>query len=142
MQQYTSPEGHLLVINKGEEAIAALQEFALKHDLAHAWMQGLGGAAHVTLGFYNLETKEYQWRAFDYSLEILSLQGNLAWVNEQPVWHVHGVFSDSDYVTIGGHVKKLIVGLTCELFITPTALAMTRRYDDETGLQLLAGDVG
>lgn len=141
MQQYANPDEHLLVVNKGKEVIEALQAFALKHKLTHVWVQGLGGAANVTLGFYDLENQEYQWRTFDQPLEILSLQGNLAWVDEQPVWHVHGTFSGSDYIAIGGHVKALIVGLTCELFITPTPLAMTRKYDNETGLQLLANNI-
>ena len=35
-------------------------------------------------------------------------------------------------------MKEMTVGLTCELLITPLETPLTRTFDDETGLKLLA----
>ncbi len=130
--------GNILVLDRGDELIAALEAYAREHSLAGAWLQsGLGGSGSVTLSFYDLATKTYIDKTFDEPLEILSLQGDLAWVDNQPFWHVHGVFGTSEYQSIGGHVKKLTIALTGELLIIPLEQAMTRTFDETTGLKLL-----
>jgi len=137
MQQYLSDNGHFLVVAKGEEVVSALDAFAREHNLQSAWVSGIGGSAKITIGFRDPERKEYLWRTYDGPLEIISLQGNLARVNNEPFWHLHGTFAGADYIAIGGHVKEVVVGLTCELFITPTPLRLTRHHDEDTGLKLL-----
>jgi len=119
--------------------MSALVEFARTQNLQSAWVQGIGGAAKTTIGFRDPAAKEYIWHTYDQPLEIVSLQGNVAWVDGEPFWHVHGTFSGADYEAIGGHVKELIVGLTCELFITPTPFKLIRSHDEDTGLKLIQG---
>ncbi len=131
--------GNILVLERGEELLAALGRYAKEQKLTGAWLQsGLGGSGSVTLSFYDLETKTYIDKTFGEPLEILSLQGNLAWVDKKPFWHVHGVFGTRDYQSIGGHIKELTIALTGELYITPLETEMTRTYDETTGLKLLA----
>lgn len=103
-----------------------------------AWVSGIGAALECELGFYNLETKQYQWRTFQGPLEILSLQGNLA-KNEagEMMFHLHGTFSDNQYQTVGGHVKDLTVGGTLELFIHRSYQPLHRKTDKAVGLQTL-----
>ena len=137
MKVFPSQNATLLVLNRGEKLHAKLQEFAREHELKGAWVQGLGGSGVMTLGYYNLAEREYEWREYSDNLEILSLQGNLAWVDGEPFWHIHGSFGDRDFASVGGHVKEMTVGLTCELLVTPLDTSHTRRFDDETGLKLL-----
>lgn len=139
MKSFPSQNAILLVLNRGEELHTKLQEFAREHELKGAWVQGLGGSGAMTLGYYNLAEREYEWQEFSDNLEILSLQGNLAWIDGEPFWHVHGSFSGQDFTSVGGHVKEMVVGLTCELVITPLDTRLTRVFDDETGLKLLNG---
>lgn len=127
----------MVVINRGEEVMARLIEYAKEQKLTSAWLSGLGGAGTATLGFYDVEAKEYRWKAYSEPMEILNVTGNLSWVDVEPFWHVHGTFSGPDLTAVGGHVKELIVGLTCELLITPLEIPLTRVFDDETGLKLL-----
>lgn len=138
MKSFPSQNATLLVLNRGEELHAKLQEFAREHELNGAWVQGLGGSGAMTLGYYNLTEHAYEWQEFSDNLEILSLQGNLAWVDGEPFWHVHGTFGGRDFASVGGHVKEMAVGLTCELLITPLDARLTRVFDDETGLKLLS----
>lgn len=137
MQQHINKISNILVINRGEELIALLTQYAKGENLTSAWLSGLGGSGNVTLGFYDIETKEYEWKEFNEPQEILNLTGNLSWVDGEPFWHVHGAFSGRDLNAVGGHVKELVVGLTCEVLITPLETPLTRVFDDETGLKLL-----
>ena len=129
---------YLLVLHKGEELMRALDEFAVAQDLRGAWVDIVGGASGATLGYYDPVAKAYEWRSFDEDLEITGLHGNLALVDGVPMWHVHGTFSRADFSVLGGHVKECRIGLTGEVMLTPRQLRLTRVYDDETGLKLLA----
>lgn len=139
MQNYIDDKSYMVVINRGEEVIAQLMVHAREHGYVGAWVSGLGGASGVTLGFYNIETKQYEWHERHEPLEIVSLTGNMSVVDGEPFWHVHGMFAGRDLATFGGHVKELMVGLTCELHITPLSVPLTRQFDDATGLKLLRG---
>lgn len=138
MQQFSNTHGDLLVVNRGEEVMSKLMDYAREHNLKSAWVSGLGGTGATTLGFYNIETKEYEWTDYPKPMEIMNLTGNLSWVEGEPFWHVHGTFSGRDLQAVGGHVNRLVVGLTCELLITPLEAPLTRSFDDDTGLKLLS----
>jgi len=138
MKQFAAPHSTLLVLKRGEELHSVLAAYAREAGLESAWVSGLGGAGEATLGYYSLESKSYQWTKFDGPLEILSLTGNLSMTDGEPFWHVHGSLSDTKLQAVGGHVKELIVGPTCELLITPLQLPLTRLFDDETGMKLIS----
>src|ERR1044072_5797353 len=138
MKQFADSNSTLLVLKRGEELHSVLADYARETGLTSAWLSGLGGAGKATLGYYSLETRSYQWQEFKGPLEILSLTGNLSMVDGEPFWHIHGSLSDTQLQAIGGHVKELTVGPTCELLITPLSLALTRLPDDETGMKLIS----
>jgi predicted DNA-binding protein with PD1-like motif len=137
---FDAPSGtHLLVLRKGEELMQVLGEFAVSAGLTSGWVDIVGGASGATLGFYEPVSKQYQWRELAEPLEITGLHGNLAWVDDRPMWHVHGTFSRADFSVLGGHVKTCTIGLTGEVLLTPREVALTREYDEETGLKLRRG---
>lgn len=141
MKRIDGSNSTVLILERGEELQSSLQAFATESGMKSAWISGLGGAMKVTLGFYSLESKSYEWKEFDEPLEIVSLTGNLSLSDGQPFWHVHGVFSNRDYQAVGGHVKSMTVGLTGELHITPISPELHRDFhDDITGLKLISQD--
>lgn len=137
MKHVQSGNSQVLILQRGEELIESLNSFAAEQKLNSAWLSGLGGAGRVELGFYDLNKRDYDWQVYDGPLEILSLTGNLTIVDGQPFWHVHGVFSGTDFQAIGGHVRNMEVELTAELHITPLKTLLTRTFDDQTGLKLI-----
>lgn len=138
MKIYKNNTADVVILERGEELFTSLEKYATKRQAVGAWLQsGLGGAGDSTLSFYDIETKEYVDKVFTGPLEILSLQGNLSWDDGKPFWHVHGVFGNTTYGSIGGHVKCLRIALTGELLIVPLATEMARTYDETTGLKLL-----
>lgn len=129
---------YVLRLGKGERLSAALEQFVTETKIEGAWLNGLGAAGNVELGFFNLSSKEYKWRTFGNMMEVVALTGNLAYDNTGKfMFHVHGVFADDEYQTVGGHVKDLMVGATLELFVHRTYQPLQRMLDEPTGLQLL-----
>lgn len=129
---------HILRLDKGEQLAPALQQFAKEQQVEGAWLSGLGATTQVTVGFYNLPEQNYQWQTFNGLYEIVSLQGNIArGPDGQPALHLHGVFSDAAYQTIGGHVQDLVVGGTLELFVHRTYKSLGRKPDPQVGLNTL-----
>ncbi|MGH7158257.1 MAG: PPC domain-containing DNA-binding protein [Candidatus Saccharimonadales bacterium] len=129
----------IIRLQTGESLLETLEQFVQQNELPGAWISGLGGASQVTLGFYDLDKKEYQWQTFDGLREVVSLTGNIAFdENGKPAFHLHGVFGDRQFQTVGGHVKDLVAGATLELFIHRTCKPLHRKPDEQTGLQLLA----
>lgn len=129
----------LVKLNKGELLVENLLEVIKKENIKGAWISGLGGALWAELGYYDLEKQEYFWQKLDDVPEITSLQGNVAWKEGQPVLHVHGTFSKKDMTAVGGHVKELAVGGTCEILLHrwDDEVGLTRSEDTETGLVTL-----
>ncbi len=137
MRYFKDEQKYVVVLEKGEDLFAALSQFAKEAGVDTAWLQGIGAALEVELGYYQLDKQEYHWKSFEGPLEIASLQGNIAQKDGQPVFHVHGTFATDDYGAIAGHVKKLVVAATCEIFIHKLEHKLTRAHDAGVGLELL-----
>lgn len=129
----------LVRLKKGELLVENLTKLVRDEQIQGAWISGLGGALWAELGYYDLEDKKYYWQKRDDLPEITSLQGNVAWKDGEPVLHIHGSFSDTNLQGVGGHVKELMVGGTCEILLHRwyEEPGLTRSVDKETGLTLL-----
>jgi predicted DNA-binding protein with PD1-like motif len=138
MKIVDSKQSTVVILKRGDELLDCLNRYSQEQSLSGAWLlSGLGGADSATISFYDLTSRQYVDKVFNEPLEIVSLQGNLAWIDNSPFWHIHGVFGTRDYQSISGHVKSLTIALTGELLILPLETAFTRLYDEETGLKLL-----
>jgi hypothetical protein len=129
---------YLIKLNKGERLSEVIEQFASETKIEGAWVSGLGAALTATLGFYDLDKKEYHWQTFEGLYELVNLNGNLAF-NEQGKMmpHFHAVLSDRQLQTIGGHLKDLVAGATVELFVHRAYQPLRRKADPEVGLQTL-----
>jgi predicted DNA-binding protein with PD1-like motif len=129
---------YVIRLDRGERLLEQLETFCKETALHGASVSGVGGATQVELGFYNLEEREYKWQTVSKTLEITSLLGTIALDDhDQPIYHLHGTFGDEDYYVLGGHVKDLVVGGTCELIIQPINKTLHRSPDDISGLNTL-----
>ncbi len=136
--KYTKTDSRYIVrLARGDKLIENLTDLVKKENIQGAWISGLGGALSAEIGFYHLERQEYEFKVFEQLLEITSLQGNISWIDDLPKLHIHGSFSDENMNMIGGHVKELIVGGTCELLIQALDVGLSRVQNDEVGLPLL-----
>lgn len=122
---------YLLVLKRGQPLITSLNAFMEKEKLPGASISGIGAVHHTEIAYYNVETQKYQYKRFEPSMEVLSLQGNLGYFENKPIVHAHIALGGPDYAMYGGHVKETEVSLILEIFITPTSKPITREWNKE-----------
>jgi len=128
--------GYYLKLDRGEEVIGSLTEFAEQEDITAAVFSGIGAFKDLEVGYYDLENREYPRQEFKGSYEVLSCKGNFALKDGKPVPHCHIVFSDIHYQAHGGHLFRATVEVTGEFYFATDGENLERRYDESVGLSL------
>lgn len=131
------PHQYILRFDKGEDVIAELGNFLAAQSILSCSFSGIGSTSEVELGYYNGHLKEYRKKPFFEELEVISLTGNGGIMEGKPAVHAHGMFGRTDFTTVGGHVFKLVVSATCEIFLTQLDGELKRGKNDEFNLNLL-----
>ena len=128
----------VLVLAAGEEAFAAISDFATKESLSAASLTAIGAFERATLGWFDLANKTYKPIHIESQCEGLSLLGDIALGDDgKPSLHMHAVVGLSDGTTRGGHFLKGIVRPTLEVTINETPARLRRRQRPELGLALI-----
>lgn len=131
MQSQRTRYGYAVRIEKGEEIVAALTEFARREGVRAAMLSGLGAVGECELGVFLPATGRYVRRVFTGDLEIGSLTGNVSDLDGQPFPHCHAVISGEDLVAYTGHLFRGVTTVTCEVQVVtdPGVFRRVRRPD-------------
>ncbi|MEH0862160.1 PPC domain-containing DNA-binding protein [Halobacteriovorax sp. DPLXC-1] len=138
MKYIKQEECYLIRLYKDEDLFSALEEFAVAEELSAGMLKGIGALKEVELGFYHLETKTYDRKEFNGDFELLSLDGNLSYLDGRPFFHIHTVLGDEDFSCKGGHLFRAKVAVTTEIYFFPITQRIERKMDEEIGLNLLS----
>ena len=95
---------------------------------------GIGAMREIALNYYNLAEKKREGMHFAEPMEMVSLQGNIALLDNEVVLHAHGVFSNHNMEAKAGHVDEAIVHAACEIIIQKGTGVLKKSFDDYTGL--------
>ncbi len=124
-------------VDKGEECLSILKSFAQKKDASFNFSI-IGACAEVELSYFDVAMKKYFNKVFNTgNIEIVSVNGNVAWAEGEAMVHAHGVFSDEEYKCFGGHIVKCIVSITGEAVIDWLPNKISKKIDEETDLKFL-----
>jgi predicted DNA-binding protein with PD1-like motif len=129
-----------LVFDTGDEVMAGLTDFAKDNDLTAASLTAIGAFSEATLGYFDMERKEYKKIPVDEQVEVLSLVGDVApkYDDGEPQVHAHVVVGKPDGTTRGGHLLEAHVRPTLEVVLTESPEHLRRKTDEETGLALIS----
>lgn len=128
---------YIIKLEKGEKIIASMKKFCLNEKIDSGFFQAIGAISQVKLSFYNLEKKEYSSQEFIQPLEIANLIGNIALLKGDVAIHCHACFAKKDFSTIAGHLDEAVTSATCEIILCKNSINLTRKYNEEIGLNLL-----
>ena len=132
------PRSYVLIFNTGDELATGLKDFASKQNLADASFKAIGALGSVKLAWFNPETKKYQISVdLKEQVELLSLIGDVAQNEGEPMVHSHVVVGRSDGTTAGGHLLEAVVRPTCEVFLTESPVHLSKAVDPDSGLVLI-----
>lgn len=136
--QYTQTDNRYIIkIEKGEQVVSSLTQFAKEHAIQNAVFNGIGAVKGLTCGYYALDEKKYYFTEYDALIEVASLTGNIMLKEGEPFIHVHGVFTDDTNNAFGGHIQEMTVGVTLEVMMTVFATDLDRQLDEDIGLFLI-----
>lgn len=130
---------YVLVLEKGDEAVASIEGFVREHGIGAAQLTGIGAFSDAVLGFFNWEAKEYRKIPVSEQVEVVSLLGDVAiGPDGSPSLHPHVVVARSDGSVMGGHLMEAHVRPTLEVVLTESPKHLHKRKDEESGLALIA----
>jgi predicted DNA-binding protein with PD1-like motif len=133
-----TPTGFLMVLREGDDVFAQLAALMLEQAVPSASFMGFGFLRRATFGFYDFERREYRPKSFE-QLELANMTGTLAWKNDEPSVHAHGVAGDAGFATVGGHLLGLEVGTgSLEITVILHERRLERQVDPRIGANILS----
>src|SRR5258708_24351801 len=128
----------VLVLDAGEEAFAAIVDFATQCNLSGASLTALGAFERATVGWFDLVKRTYKPIEINQQCEGLSLLGDIATGDDgKASLHMHAVLGLKDRTTRGRHFLKGIVRPTLEVTIVETPTRLRRVKRPELGIALI-----
>jgi predicted DNA-binding protein with PD1-like motif len=127
-----------LVFDIGDEVVSELTRFAESNGLDAASITAIGAFSSATLGYYEMERKEYKKIPIEEQVEVLSLVGDIATKEDgEPQLHAHVVLGRPDGTTRGGHLLEAHVRPTLEVVLVESPEHLKREWNEEVGLALI-----
>ena len=130
-------KSYAMVLAKGDEVMSGLTDFAKQNKVTSASFTAIGAFSRVTVAWFDDGRKEFRLIPIEQQVELVSMIGDIALVNDQPVVHTHVSVASSDGTVRGGHVINAFVFPTLELFMTVYPKALHKELDEATGLKLI-----
>ncbi|HWG46309.1 MAG TPA: PPC domain-containing DNA-binding protein [Gemmataceae bacterium] len=138
LHEHEGEKTFVLVFAAGDEAIAGLTAFAKEKGLAASHFTAIGGFQEATLGYFDLEKKDYNKLPVREQVEVLSLVGDITLTEKgEPKIHAHVVLGRSDASTRGGHLIEARVRPTLEVMLVESPRHLRRKHDPQSGLALI-----
>jgi uncharacterized protein len=128
---------YVVVCDPGDEAVAALTQFAQAEDLEAASIAAVGAFEHAVVGWFDRAAKDYRRIRVDEQCEVLSLLGDVAEGQDGPILHMHTVLGLSDGTTRGGHLLEGKVFPTLEVVVTETPAQLRKVMRPDIGIALI-----
>ena len=128
---------YVVVCDPGDEAVAALTQFAQAEDLEAASIAAVGAFEHAVVGWFDRAAKDYRRIPVDEQCEVLSLLGDVAEGQDGPILHMHTVLGLSDGTTRGGHLLEGKVFPTLEVVVTETPAQLRKVMRPDLGIALI-----
>jgi uncharacterized protein len=136
-EKVTSREIYMGKLSCGGDLLGELTNLCIERNITLGKIEALGAVQKACIGFYNQESKAYEFTSFDRPMEINNLIGNVSLKDGKPFVHAHVTLTDEKDVTIGGHLAEGTIVFACEFVLEAfTGSGFDRVYDEETGLTL------
>ena len=121
-----------------EDIIDAITDLVKKQNITSGFINIIGALKQVTIGFFDLESMQYNFKTFDEDVELISCKGNVSYKEGEPIIHLHVTIGREDFSLIGGHLSQpSIVSITGEVFIFEIGEKLNRAIDPKFGLTLM-----
>ena len=129
---------HVVILDSGAEAFAALTRFANEAGIEAASVTAIGAFEKATVGWFDFDSKTYKKIEVSEQCEVLSAMGDVAVGDDgKASLHIHIVLGLSDGSTRGGHLLAGLVRPTLEVVLTEVPARLRRRKRADLGIALI-----
>jgi uncharacterized protein len=130
---------YITVCDPGDEAVAALEQFARAERLEASHLTAVGGFERAVVGWFDRSAREFRRIPVDEQCEVLSLIGDIAEAegDDGPSLNLTVVLGLADGTTRGGHLIEGHVLPTLEVVVTETPAALRRVMRSDLGVALI-----
>jgi predicted DNA-binding protein with PD1-like motif len=129
---------HVVILDTGEEAFAALTKFANEAKISAASLTAIGAFDTATVGWFDFPSKSYKRIEVNEQCEVLSAIGDVAVGDDgKASLHIHIVLGLSDGSTRGGHLLEGRVRPTLEVVLTEAPAKLRRKKRTDLGIALI-----
>ena len=125
-------------VEPDEDLIDSIIQMIKIHNLKSGLINCIGALKKYTLGYLDIDSKEYLKKTFDEYVELVSCMGNISFKDGEPIVHLHLSVGTKDYNIFGGHLfQPSIVSITSEVYIFEIDKKLNRVIDPRFDLSLL-----
>ena len=130
--------GNTVVVrmDPGEEILEQMEIAAKAEHIQFAAVSAIGAVNDFTVGLYDVAEKKYFPNRFTGAYEIVSLLGNISTMHGEYYAHLHMAAADGAGRTVGGHLNRAVISVTCEMFIMEKEGKLEREKDEKTGINV------
>ncbi len=134
MQYKQYDNTYFVYLEKGEPVVDVLTNFCKEHNILNGYISGIGAVSTIELGAYDSSTKEYIKRKFKENHELITYQGNIMLLNDEPFIHAHITIGNHKMEIFGGHLFRMNVAVVGEFIINKIDGNSKRTFNGEIGL--------
>ena len=125
-------------VEPDEDLIDSIIQMIKVHNIKSGLINCIGALKTFTLGYFDVDLKEYLKKKFDEYVELVSCMGNISFKDGEPIVHLHISIGTKDYNIFGGHLfQPSIVSITGEVYIFEIDKKLNRVIDPRFDLSLL-----
>ena len=139
-KKYTKVDGgYMMVLREGDNVFNELESLAKAENIPSAVFTAIG-FAEIEFGFFNYKTRSYKKKKMKGG-EVAPMFGSLAWKENKPSVHAHGVLTTKKFKAYGGHILSAIVGKgSLEIKVNVHDKKFARLRDEQLGADVLCID--
>lgn len=125
---------YFVYLEKGEPVIDVLTNFCKEQNILNGYITGIGAVNNIELGAYDSNSKEYLKKIFKEDHELITYQGNIMLLDDEPFIHTHITIGNHNMEIFGGHLFSMNVAVVGEFIIHKIDGNSKRTFNDKIGL--------
>ena len=137
MKAFRIRNGYLLRLDRGEEVVTTILKFVQESKIGTASLSAIGAISNCVLGYFDRERKTYISKNFNDAYELISLNGNITFLDGKPSLHCHVCIGDAHCNAFGGHLFSATVSITTEIFVVEAEKRIIRTFAKDSNLNLI-----
>ena len=134
MQYKLLENTYQVYLEKGESVVENLTEFCKAHHILNGHISGIGAVNNIELGAYATSKREYIKKTFQDDHELITYQGNIMLLDDEPFIHAHITIGNHNMEIFGGHLLKANIAVVGEFIINKIDGKSKRTFNDKIGL--------